>query len=258
MAKTIAIHSYKGGTGKSFIAANVALIYASKGYKTSLLDFDFRAPSVQSIFEVEQKKNFINNFLEGGCEIQDALVDVSDKFNTKGKLFVGLADRSIEGMTREVIRDRRWQMNALSRMTSAIRTMRENLGFEHIIFDTSPGFHYSSINALLASEAAFLITTLDKSDYEGTIDLVRGIYRTLERKTGMIINKIPKTLLESPDKMTRILEEAKIYYRFPVIEALPCDCDILSMKGEAIFSFRQPNHPMTESLMKLAKKIDAF
>jgi len=44
--KTIAIHSCRGGTGKSVIAANLAIILARKGLDIALLDLDFRAPSL--------------------------------------------------------------------------------------------------------------------------------------------------------------------------------------------------------------------
>lgn len=256
MGKNIAIHSYKGGTGKSFIAANIALIYASQGYKMCLLDFDFRAPSVQSLFEVKPGNRFVNDFLDGRCEVQDILIDISEKFNSKGKIFVGLADRSIEGMTQDAVKDRRWQMSALGRLTSAIKTLRSELGFNYVLIDTSPGFHYSSLNALLASELTLLVTTLDKSDFEGTVEMIEGIYETLERKTGIVLNKVPRTVLEDPERMRNILAENKTYYKFPIIETLPCDCDVVSMRGDLMLYLRQPNHPVTETLMKLTKKID--
>ena len=45
--KIIAFHSYKGGTGKTHLSANLATVLARKGFKTVLLDLDFRGPNLQ-------------------------------------------------------------------------------------------------------------------------------------------------------------------------------------------------------------------
>jgi len=45
MALTIAVHSYKGGSGKTSFAINLASAYASVGKSVCLLDVDLKAPS---------------------------------------------------------------------------------------------------------------------------------------------------------------------------------------------------------------------
>lgn len=53
--KTIAIHSSRGGTGKSVIATNLAIILARRGLNVALLDLDFRAPSRRQFFRRMKK-----------------------------------------------------------------------------------------------------------------------------------------------------------------------------------------------------------
>ena len=50
----IAIHSGKGGVGKSTVAANLAIALANRGYRVGLLDADIHGPSMPKMFHTEE------------------------------------------------------------------------------------------------------------------------------------------------------------------------------------------------------------
>jgi MinD-like ATPase involved in chromosome partitioning or flagellar assembly len=82
MTKCIAFHSYKGGTGKTTIASNFAVLLARKGYRVFLMDLDVYAPSLQAYFEKEPVK-WINDFFWNNAQVDDVLVDLTHTIDDK-------------------------------------------------------------------------------------------------------------------------------------------------------------------------------
>lgn len=74
------------------------------------------------------------------------------------------------------------------------------------ILDTSPGLQYSSINAVVSVDSVLMVTTLDRSDMEGTKRMTQDLYRLFERTTEVISNKVPFDFL--------ILEKQESWNRF--------------------------------------------
>ena len=137
MTKVIAIHSNRGGVGKTLIAVNLAMAYAKLGGKVCLIDLDFRAPSLSRTLE-ENPSFWTNDFFDDRVKIWDALVDVTRKYGVDGRLLVGLADPSLDSIRNMTYKDRRWEMKALRKLVS-LRSELADKGIEYVIFDTSPG-----------------------------------------------------------------------------------------------------------------------
>ena len=156
----ISFHSYKGGTGKTLLSVNLATILASRGKKTCLLDLDFSAPSLHSIFKNVESDFWLNDFLNRACKINRVLNCCNSTLDVKGNLYVGLADPSTKAIREMSSKDRKWEMQALSRLFSLKTSLFNELDFDYVILDTSPGLQYSSINAIFVSDVSFLVTTL--------------------------------------------------------------------------------------------------
>lgn len=254
MGKIIAVHSYKGGTGKTIISINLAATLAKRGKKVCLLDLDFRAPSIATLLKAENVNYWLNDYLNGMCEIDKVLVDLSDRIKNNGKFFVGFANPATEAIRDMTAKDRKWEMRALGRLLSLRNSLLNDRGFDYIIFDTSPGLQYSSINAIVSADVVIVATTFDMSDVDGTRRMLKELYELFEKKTEIVLNKVLNdiSLISGKELQSKI----KDVYQAPLLGIIPCFCDVLKGEGHIIFAQEKPEHPFTKILEGIADKID--
>ena len=254
MSKIIAVHSYKGGTGKTLLAVNLAVTFAKHGKKVCLFDLDFRAPSLFSILKVENPGCWLNDYLNGNCAIDKVLVDLSSRIEGNGKFFAAIANPSTEAIREMSAKDRKWEMRALGKLLSLRSTLLNDKEFDYLVFDTSPGLQYSSINAIVTADFVVVATTGDRSDVDGTRRMLRELYNLFEKKTGLVINKVLDPTSKS--KKDEMDARVKNIYQVPMLGLVPCFCEILRAEGNLIFTQDKPNHPFTNILDEMARKID--
>ncbi|MGC2683259.1 MAG: AAA family ATPase, partial [Candidatus Nitrosopolaris sp.] len=178
MTKCIAFHSYKGGTGKTTLAANLAALLAKKGYRAFLLDLDVYAPSLQAYFEADPKK-WINDFLYEDAELEEVILDftpliesrggsstsnnaeIKDK-TKRGQLWVGFCNAKkeeiykLEGGLPASGKQSTSKIQLLRRLILLRELLTSEYRAEYIIIDTSPGIRYWSINALAVADTLLL------------------------------------------------------------------------------------------------------
>jgi len=255
MSKIIAVHSYKGGTGKTLLSVNLAAILAKRGKKVCLFDLDFRAPSLFAVLKVDNAECWLNDYLNGTCEINKVLIDLSSRVKGNGKFFTALANPATEAIRDMSAKDRKWEMRALGRLLSLRNTLLNEKEFDYLIFDTSPGLQYSSINAIVTADYVVVATTGDRSDVDGTRRMLRELYNLFEKKTGLVLNKVLDPASKS--KTGEVTSKVKTVYQVPLLGMVPCFCEILRAEGNLIFVEDKPDHPFTKIIDEMAKKIDS-
>lgn len=255
--RTISIHSSRGGTGKTVISTNLAAILAYKGFRVALLDFDFRAPSLGFIFSgalLHPVQHWLNDFLNNNCEGAQALIEVSGVNVNGGRLFVGLADSSIEAIRNTIDKSRDAEVTTIKKLFSLLSTL-SGIGIDYCIIDTSPGVQYSSVNALAASNLCFIVTSADMVDLQGSSEMLKDIYESLEKKTFIILNKF------SPDTDNKSYFNSEFIektLKHPIICQIPCYCEVLRAHRTGLLALQRPNHPFILKLEEVASKIDTL
>jgi MinD-like ATPase involved in chromosome partitioning or flagellar assembly len=260
--KAISIHSSRGGTGKTVIATNLAAIYASKGLNVALLDLDFRAPSLAEVFLKAIRcpvRYWLNDFLDGRCTVEQAMVDVSEAYPFKGKLLLGLANPAIEAIRNIMEKSRAWEVTAVKRLFSLRSTLFSNLDIDCCIFDTSPGIQYTSINAVVSSDVAVVVATLDSLDLKGVENMLGELYDAFAKRPLVLINKgFPETRIWSSEKQKSLISKMAKVLKHPVLSVIPCYCDVLQAERTSLLAVEKPDHPFLRNLEDVAEKLDMF
>ena len=201
MTKCIAFHSYKGGTGKTTIASNFAVLLAKKGYRVFLLDLDVYAPSLQAYFDIEPTK-WINDFLWNNAKVDEVLVDLTSatlpiyaSAKDSGKLYVGFCNPKKEEIYRldGAGKQDNSKIQLLRRFVLLREQLISNYDADYIIIDTSPGIRYWSINALAVADTLFLTLKMDNLDVDGTRKMAGDIYNSFSKfgaKSYLVLNRV--------------------------------------------------------------------
>jgi MinD-like ATPase involved in chromosome partitioning or flagellar assembly len=210
MTKCIAFHSYKGGTGKTTIASNFAVLLAQRGYRVFLLDLDVYAPSLQAYFDMEPAK-WINDFLWNNAKVEEILKDLTSTVlsgssggtnngngngsGSGGKLYVGFCNPKKEEIYRldGAGKQDSSKIQLLRRFVLLREQIISNYDADYIIIDTSPGIRYWSINALAVADTLFLTLKMDNLDIDGTKKMAGDIYSSFSKfgaKSYLVLNRV--------------------------------------------------------------------
>ncbi|HQM45596.1 MAG TPA: MinD/ParA family protein [Smithellaceae bacterium] len=247
MAKIISIHSFRGGTGKSNTAANLAALLASDGQKVGVVDTDIQSPGIHVLFGIDQSaiQYTLNDFLWGKCEIRHAAYDASavQGIAPPGKLF--LIPSSVKaGDIARVLHDG-YDVNLLR---DGFQHLTTQLSLDYLFIDTHPGLNEETLLSIALSDVLLIILRPDKQDYQGSAVTVE-VSRQLEvPRLMLLVNKAP-ALLDETDLKQKV---AKTYH-CDVAGLIPHSDEMMILASNAIFALQYPHHPVTERYRQVVK-----
>lgn len=67
MTRIISVHSWRGGTGKSNLTANLAALLAAAGQRVAVVDTDIQSPGIHILFGLKGAtiRHSLNDFFVG-------------------------------------------------------------------------------------------------------------------------------------------------------------------------------------------------
>jgi len=251
MARIVAVHSFRGGTGKSNTTANMAALLALAGRRVGVVDTDIQSPGIHVLFNLAPQDigNTLNDFLWGKCDIARSVYDVTPQESPPlpGKLF--LIPSSIK--TGDIARVLHYGYDVNLLNDGYQRLIRES-SLDYLFVDTHPGLNEETLLSMAVAEVLIILLRPDYQDYQGTAVTVEVSRQLDVPRMYLVVNKVPESL--DREKLAKKMTET---YGCEVIGVLPHDDDMGMLASSGIFVMRNPEHRITRILQDIVNKIDA-
>ncbi len=258
MSKIISVHSFRGGTGKSNISANISSQLAKRGHRVGVVDTDVNSPGIHVLFQLDEEHmdKALNDYLWDRCEIKEAAYDVSGQIgdgeivDAGGQLYLIPSSMNVGDITR-VLRDG-YDVGLLS---DGLRDLVDTLDLDYLIIDTHPGLNEETLLSIAISNLLIIILRTDQQDFQGTAVTV-DIARKLDvPHLYLVVNKAVSSYAHDDYKGLR--EQVTGTYGADVAAVIPLSEDIAALQSSDIFSFRlPPDHLATRAIQDIVTVIE--
>ena len=173
----ICITSTESGDGKTFLATNLAALYAMTGRKVLLIDIDLRKPNIHTKLGLENG-NGLSNYLVGDCTLEDII--------TRDTPF------AFDFIRAGTIPPNPGELVHTDKLRDLINEMREQ--YDYIIMDTSPIGLVPDAYAVIehSDMCLFVIRCMqtNKSFCKQTLEQMTAVIENPE-KVQIILSDIP-------------------------------------------------------------------
>lgn len=255
MGQIISIHSFRGGTGKSNLTANLATQVAMQGYRVGVVDTDIQSPGIHVLFGYDEHNlnKAINDYLWGRAAIEDVAYPVHETTAREPErgflrnLKLWLVPASIR--TNEIARILREGYD-VSMLNEGFQTLIRKLKLDYLFIDTHPGLNEETLLSIAISDALLLILRPDQQDFQGTAVTV-DVARKLEVPRLMLV--INKALARY--NLDQLREDISATYSAPVAGVLTLSEDVVSNASNNIFSALYPDHPWSQVVKAIASEL---
>lgn len=255
MAQIIAVHSFRGGTGKSNLIANIAATMALQGQRVGIIDTDIQSPGIHVIFGLNENKieRALNDYLWGQCDIKDAAYDVTDTLiaeqgnagTVKGRLY--LVPSSIKAG--EIARILREGYDVI-RLNDGFQQLIRSLKLDYLLIDTHPGLNEETLLSIGISNVLIILLRPDNQDFQGTAVTVDVARKLRVPKMLLVINKALPSL-----NFADLQQQVEKIYNVPVAGILPLSQEMMQLASLGIFSLHYSEHPISQTIAGITEQI---
>jgi MinD-like ATPase involved in chromosome partitioning or flagellar assembly len=249
MSQIIAVHAFRGGTGKSNIVANVATVLAAWGKRVGVIDADVASPGIHVLFGPGdwQTGHTLNEYLWGRCEIKQCAHDVTASLGASfpGKLFLIPASMTPREITR-VLRDG-YDVGLLN---DGFHQLVQDLHLDVLIIDTHPGLDEETLLSIAASDVLAIVLRPDEQHYQGTGVMI-GMARQLDvPRIVLIVNNLARA-----SDSVQVFKHVEQMFDCEVVAALPHSSEMMALASSGVFVLLYPDHPLTAELKQVAARL---
>ncbi|MEW5977064.1 MAG: MinD/ParA family protein [Acidobacteriota bacterium] len=256
MGKIISVHSFRGGTGKSNLTANLAVTVACLGKRVGIVDTDIQSPGIHVVFGLKEQQldRSLNDFLWGRCPIEQAAYNVTEFMRREARVPIQISDVFLIPSSLKVADIARilQQGYEVSLLNDGFRALVSQLNLDYLFIDTHPGVNEETLLSVAISDQLLVVLRPDHQDFQGTAVTVELARKLDVPEMQLLINKIP-----AGTDVSALQQQVESIYGIPILGAFPLNLEIVRVASSGIFCFRYPNHPFSEELSRVARRLTA-
>jgi MinD-like ATPase involved in chromosome partitioning or flagellar assembly len=253
MGKIISIHSFRGGTGKSNLVANLAATLATQGKRVAVIDTDIQSPGIHVLFSLDLKQvtHTLNDYLLGRCDVDAAVFDVTYSLQVERGQQVTARNGAIylipSSMRVDEITTILSEGYDISLLTQAFQQLVSHLNLDFLLIDTHPGINEETLLSIGLSDVLIVILRPDQQDFQGTALTMRVAKQLNIPKMGLVVNKLLPEF--DPDDVKTTMENT---FDVPVVGLLGLETDMMRLGSRDLFCLKFPEHPLTQQIDHLS------
>jgi MinD-like ATPase involved in chromosome partitioning or flagellar assembly len=246
MGEIIAIHSFRGGTGKSNITANLAYLIARQGHRVGVVDTDVQSPGIHTLFGLskDQFHYTLNDYLLARQPIEAVAYDLSDQLRLAGgHLFLVPASMDL-GEISHILKEG----YNVALLNAGLREIVKQLALDYLLVDTHPGINEETLLSISLANHTLVVMRADQQDYQGT-SLTVAVARKLGARPALIINMLPEIFDQA-----EVIETVQDAYKAEVWAVIPHSQEVLSNGSAGLMALSHPDHVFTRQLEQIYQK----
>ena len=247
----VAVHSFRGGNGKSSMTANLAGLLATSGQRVGVIDADIQAPGLHVLLGQAGKKiTFtLNDYLLGNCAVQQLALDITADVgpDLSGKLFLIAASMN-PGAIAQVVS----QGYEAPRLTGCYHELASLLHLDFLLIDTHAGLNEEALLTMREVQTLIVMLRPDAQDMEGTGITVQVARQLDVPNVLLLVNQLPHT-----GQLQAIRSRVEQTFSNPVAAILPQAVEFMTFDNNGLFSLRHPGHAISMALQHLAARLIA-
>ncbi|HEY3282800.1 MAG TPA: P-loop NTPase [Armatimonadota bacterium] len=240
--RVLVVTSGKGGVGKTTIAANLALVFASEGIRTGLVDADLGLSGVDVMLGLTPKYH-LGHVLEGSRTLDEVAVEASDGLLVYpgGQGWRSLADASDTD---------------LLRLTGGLQSLASKPRL--LVVDTSPGITRNVSAFARLGDLALVVTTADPTSQADAYASIKTLHQDRpDRPLRLLVNQVsgPAESIRVEDGLASVTQRF-LGIKVPALGFVPDDSAVSrSLQLQKALSLVFPQSPSAVALRSLARRL---
>lgn len=257
MAQVISIHSFRGGTGKSNLTANIAVAVASQGKRVAIVDTDIQSPGIHVLFGLDEEEftYALNDYLWEKCTPKDAAYDVTSHVKMADGAIadisgtVYLVPSSLKaGEIARVLREG-YDVGLLN---DGFHDLIDQLDLDYLFIDTHPGLNEETLLSIAISDRMVIILRPDRQDFLGTAVTLEVAQKLDVPDIMLLVNKAPSVYPRES-----LAQQVQEQYGVRVGGLFQENDEMLQLASRGIFWVQYPDHPFSHEVHSVARQLTA-